>query len=89
MIFIMNRLKQGDALTPMLLNFGLEYAIRRVQVNRDCLKLNGKHQLLAYVDDVIILAGSIHTLKENAGTLADTTREIRLKVSADKQRLRS
>jgi len=35
------------------------YAIRRVQVNQDGLKLNGTHQLLAYADDVNVLAGSI------------------------------
>ena len=61
---IRNGLKQGDALSPMLFNFALEYAIRRVQVNQDCLKLNGTHQLLAYADDVNILAGSITTLNE-------------------------
>ena len=68
----------------MLFNFALEYTIRRVQVNRDGLKLNGTHQLLAYADDVNILAGSIHTLKENAETLVAATREIGLEVSADK-----
>ena len=30
---IRNGLKQGDALLPLLFNFGLEYAISRVQVN--------------------------------------------------------
>ena len=30
---IRNSLKQGDALTPLLFNFVLVYAIRRVQVN--------------------------------------------------------
>jgi len=50
------------------------------------LKLNGTHQLLAYADDVIILGGSIHTLKENAETLVAATREIGLEVSADKTR---
>jgi len=60
---IRNGLKQGDALTPMLFNFALEYAIRRVPVNQDGFKLNGTHQLLAYADDVNILGGSIHTLK--------------------------
>jgi hypothetical protein len=58
-------LKQGDAPSPTLFNFALEYTMRRVQVNQDGLKLNGTHQLLAYADDVNILAGSIHTLKEN------------------------
>ena len=49
----------------MLFNFVLEYAIRRVQVNQDGLKLNGTQQLLVYADDVNILRGSIHTLKGN------------------------
>ena len=48
------------------------------------MKLNGTHQLLAYADDVNILAGSIHTLKENAESLVAATREIGLEISADK-----
>ena len=66
-------LKQGDALTPLLFNFALGYAIRRVQVNRDGLKLNGTHQLLAYADDVNILVGSVDTVKKNAETLVAAT----------------
>ena len=44
----------------------------------------GTHQLLAYADDVNILGGGIHTLKENAEALVGATRKIGLEVSADK-----
>ena len=52
--------KQGEALSPLLFNIALEYAIRRVQVNQDGFKLNGTHQLLGYADDVNILGGSVN-----------------------------
>ena len=61
---IRNGLKQGDALSQLLFNFALEYAIRRVQVNQDGLKLNGTQQLLGYADGVNVLGGSICTVKE-------------------------
>jgi hypothetical protein len=57
-------LKQGDALSPLLFNFALECAIRRVQVNQHGLKLNGTHQLLIYADDLNILGGSVRSIKK-------------------------
>jgi len=79
-----NGLKQGDVLSPLLFNFALEWAIRRVQVNQDSMKLNGTHQLLAYADDVNILGGSIRAVKENAEALVVAAKEIGLEVNADK-----
>jgi hypothetical protein len=77
-------LKQGDALSPLLFNFALEYVIRMVQVKQDGLKLNGTHQFLGYADDVNMLEGSVHTIKENADALIVDSQEIGLEVNADK-----
>jgi hypothetical protein len=48
------------------------------------LKLNGRHQLLAYADDVNMLGEIVHTVKENADALVVATKEIGLEVNADK-----
>ena len=65
MFSIRNDLKQREDLSPLVFNFPLGYGIRKIQVNQDGLKLNGTHQLLVYADDVNILGGSVHTIKEN------------------------
>jgi len=48
------------------------------------VKLNGTHQLLVYADDVNILGGSVHTIKENAEALVVVSKEIGLEMNADK-----
>jgi len=70
----------------MLFNCALEYAIRRVQVNQDGLKLNGTHRLLVYADDVNILGGSVDTVKENGEALVVVSMETGQEVNADKSK---
>jgi hypothetical protein len=53
----------------------LEYAIRRVQVTEDGLKLNCTLQLLVSADDNI-LGRSIHTIEKNPETLVVASKEI-------------
>ena len=73
---------------PLLFNFALQYAIRRIQVNHNGLKLNGTHQLWIFVDDVNVMGGSIHTIKKNAGALLVSCKETDLEGNADKTKSR-
>jgi hypothetical protein len=81
---IQNGLKQGDALSPLLFNFALEYAIKKVQENQVGLKLNGTHQILAYADDVNLLGDKIDTINKNTETLIDASKVVGLEVDVEK-----
>jgi hypothetical protein len=84
---IQDGLKQGDVLSRLLFNFSLEYAIKKVQKNHVRLKLNGTHQLLAYVDDVNLLGGNITTVKKkNTETLIDASEEVVVEIDIAKSK---
>ncbi|KAJ4435252.1 hypothetical protein ANN_23830 [Periplaneta americana] len=77
-------LNQGDALSPLFFNFALEYAIRKVQDNRQGLGLNRLHQLLVYADDVNMLGENPQTIRENAEILVEACKAIGLEVNPEK-----
>ena len=70
-------MKQGDALSPLLFNFSLEHAIRKVQETNLVLHMNGTHQVLHYGDDENVIGDDIRTI-ENAAVLLNAYKDIGL-----------
>jgi len=68
----------------MLFNFAVQYAIRRVQVHQDYVKLHGTHRFLVYADDVNIVGGSVLTIKKNKEAVVVAGKGSGLEVNADK-----
>jgi hypothetical protein len=70
-----NGFKRGGALSPLLLNYSVDCAVRRVQVREEDLKLNGIHQVVVYGEDVNKFGGNLHTMNKNTNTLVVAKKE--------------
>jgi hypothetical protein len=79
---IQNSLKQGNALSPLLFNLALEYAIRKVKENKVHLELNGTHQVLVYAD-INLLGNNINTINDNTETILWASTDVGLGVNAE------
>jgi hypothetical protein len=81
---VQNGFKQGDALSPQIFSFALEYAIKKVQENQMGLKMNGTEQLLAYADDMNLLGENIGSINKNTVTLIYASKGVGLEVNVGK-----
>ena len=76
---------------PLLFNFAVEYAIRRVQVNQNGLKLNGMHHLLVYADDLIYWVEAyilLYTIKKNTEAFVLASKETGVEGNGDENKYR-
>lgn len=62
---IQGGLKRGNVLSLLLFNFALECVIKKVQASQKGFKLNGRHRLLFYADDINLFSEKIHTRRGN------------------------
>jgi hypothetical protein len=60
----------------LLFNCAFEYAIRRIQVSQDGLKLNGTHHILIHADDVNIFGENVHVVEKNTEAPVVSRKEI-------------
>ena len=71
----------GDALSPLLSNFALEYAIRKVQGTGLGLYKNVTHQVLARADDLNSIRDAIRTIERNTDGLLNVLQKTQGKLS--------
>ena len=77
-------LRQGDALSCLLFNLALESVIRKTELNRRGTIMTRSVQILAFADDVNIIARSQRDMSEAFLTLSNAAKEIGLQINYEK-----
>jgi len=76
--------RQGDGLSPILFNLALETALQQVKKSDVGIKIGKTINILAFADDVVIMAENIQDLKELTKTLIEETKKVGLTINEKK-----
>lgn len=76
--------RQGDNISPLLFNISLEKAIQKVKDSELGIKLGTNINILAFADDVVIIAENKEDLKKLTETLIRETEYVGLKINEAK-----
>jgi len=60
---VQKSLKQGEALSPLVFKFALEFSIRKIHAKQEGIKWNGTHQFPISADYGNLITTNVHTLK--------------------------
>jgi hypothetical protein len=69
-VSLQNSQKLGNPLSPLLLNFALEYTTKKVEENKKGLELNGTHHVWICADDFNLLCEN-RNIKKNTEAVLD------------------
>jgi hypothetical protein len=79
-------IKQGDGLAPLLFNPELEYVVRKLSVSTNSTLLYKLVQIVAYADDINIMARTFKAAKETFEELTWKANETGLIVRENKNK---
>ena len=68
-----NGIRQGDSLSTLLFNIGLEHIMRKITINPGGTIFNRMFQYLAFADDVVILSRNLTSLDEILKVIQEET----------------
>jgi hypothetical protein len=57
-------IRQGDSLSSLLFNIGLEKVMRNIEINPEGTIFSRTRQFMAYADDVAVISRSVGVLNE-------------------------
>ena len=82
--FLIQTELKRNVLSPLLLNFSLEFTIRDFQENQEGFKLNETHQLLIHAGDINVKGEDIKVIKTNTEALLVASKEFCLESDSKK-----
>ena len=76
--------RQGDGLSPILFNMAIEEALRKVSEMDQGVEIGTKINILAFADDVVVIAEKIEDLKTLTKIFMKEAEKVGLKISDSK-----
>ena len=81
---VLNGLRQGDALSPVLFNFALEWVMRKIQEIPRIFTARGMKLILAYADDIDIISDNLGEATRTYMRLEEEAKKIGLTINEQK-----